>query len=159
MATILGILVVAGGVWSPVRGDQYDNSLEGSWEISISNTPFRILRTVGTVGVVDAYDFPPITPTQGALINSAGHGTWTKTGPRQYSATVEYFQLNPSAEFDKQLDTVGKVRENIQVSKDGKSYVSVFETTIYLPNGAPIIHNTGRTTATRMEVEPLAAQP
>jgi hypothetical protein len=157
--TIFGVLAAGGAKWSQLRGDQNDNGLQGSWEIQISGTPFRILRTIGPEGVVDSYDFPPITPTQGALVNSGGHGNWSKIGPNEYSVTVEYFQLNPTAAFDKQLDSVGKVRENIRVSKDGKSYVSIFETTISLPDGTPIIPNSGRTTATKIAVEPIAGHP
>lgn len=157
-------LVAFGGIWSQVRGDD-SRTLEGSWEIVITTTPnppfkipFRILRTVTHVGVVDAYAFPSITPTPGALINSGGHGSWMKIGPRLYSATVEYFQLNPSAPLDK-LDTVGKVRENIEISRDGNSYVSIFETTIFLPNGTQIIQNSGRTEGKRITVEPLTQNP
>lgn len=157
-------LVAFGGLSSQVRGDDA-HTLEGSWDIVITTTPnppfqipFRILRTVTRVGVVDAYAFPSITPTPGALINSGGHGSWMKIGPRLYSATVEYFQLNPSAPLDK-LDTVGKVRENIEISKDGNSYISTFETTISLPDGTEIIHNAGRTEGKRITVEPLAYNP
>ena len=162
-------LVAIGGIGSQVRGQQTDGrvtpQLQGSWDVTITTTPnppfqipFRILRTVGSVGVVDAYAFPSITPTAGPLINSAGHGSWSRIGPREFSVTVQYFQLNPSAPLDK-LDSVGKVRENIRLSSDGNSYSSVFQTEIFLPDGTLIIQNSGRTEARRIQVEPLAVFP
>ena len=164
VASILSILV-SGGWTSAQLGAEDLQTLEGSWDVTITTTPnppfaipFRILRTVTSRGVIDAYAFPSITPTQGLLTNSAGHGSWTKIGARLFSATVEYFQLDLSQPLD-ELDTIGKVRENIRLSKDGNSYVSVFETTIYLPDGTPIIFNSGKTEAKRIAVEPLAQVP
>lgn len=168
IAAILSLsicLVVMGGVVSQLHGQQNDRNepqLQGSWDVTITTTPnppfaipFRILRTVGADGVVDAYSFPAITPTSGPLINSAGHGSWKKTGPREYSVTVEYFQLNPSAAGYDKLDSIGKVRETIKVSPDGKSYSSVFKTDIYLPDGTLVFTNPGETEGRRIQVEPL----
>ena len=148
---------------SPVslRADSDDhagNSLKGSWDITITTTPnppfavpFRILRTVSSEGVVDAYAFPPITPTVGALINSSGHGSWKKAhGRRAYTVIVKYFQLDPS-NFFAVLNSVGTVREEITLAPDGNSYTSVFQTDIALPDGTVIIQNSGATTATRIQ--------
>jgi hypothetical protein len=169
LLSLSACLIALGGIGSQARGDENgrnDNSaLQGSWEVTITTTPnppfkvpFRILRTVGADGVVDAYSFPSFTPTAGALINSAGHGSWKKLGERLFSVTVEYFQLNPSLPLDK-LDTIGKVRENIRLSPDGNSYSSVFETEIFLPDGTRIIQNSGKTEARRIRVEPLSYFP
>jgi hypothetical protein len=167
MVAILGLaicLVVVGGIGSQLHGQQNDRNepqLQGSWDVTITTTPnppfaipFRILRTVGADGVVDAYAFPAITPTDGPLINSAGHGSWKKIGPREFSVTVQYFQLNPAAPVDK-LDSIGKVRETIKLSADGKTYTSDFQTAIYLPNGSVAITNSGKTAGRRIQVEPL----
>jgi hypothetical protein len=139
-----------------VRADDDDHGIDGTWDISIPGTPFRILRTITDSGVVDAYAFPPITFTPGPLVNSAGHGVWKHIGDRTYSVTVKYFQLNPAnnASFNV-LDSIGTVRETVHLSKDGKHYTSEFETDINLPNGTLLLQNKGTTTATRMEVEPL----
>ncbi len=167
IAAILSLsicLVVMGGVASQLHGQQNDRNepqLQGSWDVTITTTPnppfaipFRILRTVGADGVVDAYSFPAITPISGLLIKGR-QGRWKKTGPREYSVTVEYFQLNPSAaEYDK-LDSIGKVRETIKVWPDGKSYSSVFKTDIYLPDGTLVFTNPGETEGRRIQVEPL----
>lgn len=142
--------------------DQGDRDrIEGSWAIDIVNPfnlPLRILRTITNGGVVDAYAFPPITATQGPLINSGGHGNWKKIGPRTYAVTVIYFQLDPRRNNDFPpliLDTVGKVRETIKLSKDAQSYTSNFLTDITFPNGSPATTNAGSTTAKRINVEPL----
>jgi hypothetical protein len=145
-----------------------DRQLEGAWDVVITTTPtppfagpFRILRTVTSVGVTDAYAFPSITPTQATggspLVNSSGHGDWGVLDHGLYSVTVKYFQLNPIKQDV--LDTVGTVRENIRMAPDGNSYSSVFETTVALPNGTTIITNQGRTQATRITVKPLLYLP
>lgn len=143
-----------------------DRRLEGAWDIVITTTPnppfavpFRILRTVTASGVTDAYAFPSITPTKPTGVpfsNTSGHGDWGVLDHGYYSVTVKYFQLNPSA-FDV-LDSVGTVRENIRMAPDGNSYTSVFETTIDLGKGVTIT-NQGRTTATRIKVQPLLYLP
>ncbi len=138
--------------------DDDDSSLRGSWDITITTTPnppfavpFRILRTVTGVGVVDSYAFPPITPTAGALINSSGHGSWKKaSGRRHFTVLVKYFQLNPATPLAV-LDSIGTVRENITLSADGNSYTSFFWTEIALPDGTVIVQNSGSTTAKRIQ--------
>jgi len=143
-----------------------DRQLEGAWDIIINTTPnppfatpFRILRTVTSAGVTDAYAFPSITPNKPAGVpfaNTSGHGDWGVLDHGYYSVTVKYFQLNPSS-LDV-LDSVGTVRENIRMAPDGNSYTSVFETTIDLGKGVTIV-NQGRTVATRIKVQPLLYLP
>ena len=60
-------LALAVSVGSRVAiADQDDGpKIEGSWMITITGTPFKILRTYTDGAVVDAYAFPPITPTPG----------------------------------------------------------------------------------------------
>jgi hypothetical protein len=157
---VVAALVAAAGSWTLLRADSDDRGeqgLKGSWDITITTTPnppfavpFRILRTVSEDGVVDAYAFPSITPTQGLLVNSSGHGSWKKAGHHQFTAVVKYFQLNPSNPLAV-LDSIGTVRENITISADGNSYKSFFWTDIALPNGTVIIQNSGETTATRIK--------
>ena len=158
LASVLGLMLISSEL--PVaskaaQGEQDAGKLEGSWNIVITGTPFRILRTITEGGVVDAYAFPPITPTAGALVNSGGHGNWKKIGPRTYAVTVLYFQLNPALNptFNI-LDSIGKVDETIEVSQDGQTYTSVFSTLITFPNGGTIT-NGGTTSAQRINVEPL----
>lgn len=157
---LLATVIAAVGSWAPLRADSDDhggNALRGSWDITITTTPnppfatpFRILRTVSKDGVVDAYAFPSITPTQGALVNSSGHGSWKNAGHRQFTVIVKYFQLNPANPLAV-LDSIGTVRENITMSADGNSYVSFFWTDIALPDGTVIIKNSGQTTAKRIK--------
>jgi hypothetical protein len=159
LASAVGLILASTDLLSGLKaaqGEHGSGKLEGSWNISITGTPFRILRTVTDGGVVDAYAFPPFSPTAGALVNSGGHGNWKKIGPQTYAVTVLYFQLNPALNptFNI-LDTVGKVVETIQVSKDGQTYTSVFSTTISFPDGTLFIVNSGATSAQRITVEPL----
>jgi hypothetical protein len=157
LAIVVGSIMSSADLPSGLKAAPGEHGkLEGSWNISITGTPFRILRTVTDGGVVDAYAFPPFSPTAGALVNSGGHGNWKKTGPQTYAVTVVYFQLNPALNSTFNiLDTVGKVVETIHVSKDGQTYTSVFSTSISFPDGTPFITNAGATSAQRITVEPL----
>jgi hypothetical protein len=137
---------------SQAQDNSKARAIEGTWDIVIVGSPFRILRTYGREGgIVDAYAFPPFTATPGPLINSPGHGAWVKhKGGREFGALVKYFQINPAAGFGL-LDSFGIVKETITLSADGDSYTSDFSTDIFLPNGlVPIIHNAGKTQAVRI---------
>jgi len=157
---ILSVFLAFLGVWPNLRGaDQEDpeiigNSIVGSWDITITGSPFRILRTYNPGGgVVDAYAFPPFTFTTGPLINSAGHGTWVKTGPRQVKVLVKYFQLNPQKNATFQvLDSFGTVGEVVNL-EGPDSYTSSFTTNIFRPDGTHVLTNAGHTQGTRIKVE------
>lgn len=134
--------------------------LQGSWEIKITQPDysplpvgldFRILRTVTSEGVIDAYAFPGFGPTgpQPGLVANPGHGTWEKAGgERKYNVTVKYFQTDQSA-FPYVLNSIGRVTEQITLARDGESYTSQFVTQIYSPDGTLIFTNAGGTIARR----------
>ena len=152
---LAGLVIAA--VLAPAPASAGDLRIEGAWDVVITTTPnppfatpFRILRTVSKKTVTDAYAFPPITPTTGALLmNSSGHGSVTKIGKSDFQVVVKYFQLNP-ANFFGVLDTVGTVIEHVTVSDDKDSYISDFTTAVQLPDGTTIATNSGSTTATRI---------
>jgi hypothetical protein len=137
------------------------NKLEGAWDVVIwlpvcggdfCATPYRILRTISTVGIADAYGFPALTGTPGA-VNSSGHGDYTKVGNNLYSATVKYFELtygSPAPPFGSVVSSIETVQELIQVSADGNSYESQFLTTFRSPTGDVLSTNGGKTKATRI---------
>ncbi len=171
MKTRMFNVVLAGALAAAVLGSQQlraasndngQNTLEGSWEITITQPDysplpfgldFRILRTVTAEGVIDAYAFPGFGPAgpQPGLISNPGHGSWKRAGgPRKYDVTVKYFQTDPSA-FPFVLNSIGKVTEQITMSRDGDSYTSQFVTQIYSPNGTLIFTNAGGTIATRIK--------
>jgi len=139
-----------------------ERGLRGSWEITVTQPDlsplpfgldFRILRTVTSDGVVDAYAFPGFGPAgpQPGLVSNSGHGTWENAGgPRQYKAVVKYFQIDQAA-FPFVLHSTGTVTEQITVSQDGDSYTSRFVTEIHQPNGTLIFTNQGGTIATRIK--------
>jgi hypothetical protein len=154
---------VASGQQVRAASDEHElNGLEGSWEIKITQPDysplpfgldFRILRTVTSEGVIDAYAFPGFGPTgpQPGLVSNPGHGSWMKAaGARTYNVTVKYFQTDESA-FPYVLNSIGKVTEQIKLSRDGDSYTSQFVTQIYRPDGTLIFTNAGGTIATRIK--------
>lgn len=157
---ILGLFVGV-GFWSSLHGEEdlrdsrgrNSNAIVGSWDITIPGSPFRILRTYDEGGgVVDAYAFPPFTPTPGALINSTGHGVWVRTGPREITAYVKYFQLDPSQNAKFQvLDSIGSVTEFVTL--DGRDhYTSTFTTKVVRPDGTPVLTNNGTTDGKRIKI-------
>ena len=163
--SLIGILATAVMSGPPLRAaSDHDelNGLQGSWDIRITqpdytplpfNLDFRILRTVTADGVIDAYAFPGFGAAgpQPGLVSNPGHGSWKRLpGARKFSATVKYFQTDASA-FPYVLHSVGKVTEQITLSRDGDSYTSQFVTQIYLPDGTLIFTNAGGTIATRIK--------
>ena len=152
---VLAVLTFASCLTTPgtLRGSDEDaNKLDGTWALTVPGTPFRINRTFFSNGTnVDASSFTPITQTPGALIDTDGHGAWTKTGPGQYAVTLLFFQLNPATGA---LNTYGKVRESVVIN--GDSYRGTFKTDIFLPNGTPIIHVGGTTEGHRIPVQPAS---
>jgi len=139
-----------------------DHQLEGAWDIVIwlplgpnqafIPTPFRILRTIGSAGIVDGYGFPALTFTPGA-INGTGHGDYKRVGVDLYSSTVRYFELNygnPAPPFGSVVSSIQTTNETIRLSQDGLSYESDFMTTFRSPTGTVIGTNAGKTKATRI---------
>lgn len=162
---ILGVQQTVLHAQAPALGN--DHRLEGAWEIVIwlpigpdhafIPTPYRIMRTVTPVGVVDGYGFPALTFTPGA-INGTGHGDYERIGNNLYSATVKYVELNygnPAPPFGSVVNSVQTVQENIRLSADGNSYESDFLTTFRTPDGVVTGTNGGKTKAMRIVVQPL----
>ena len=63
--------------------------------------------------------------------------------------TLLFLQLDPR---DGKLDSIGKVREHIQLGEDFNTYVGDFETDVFLPDGTHIIHDGGRFEGKRVAV-------
>ena len=135
ICTLLGMLVIVGVSFS--RADDNNESLiglEGTWDLSVIGTPFRIIRTFFKGGVnIDTSSFTPITPTQGPLLVSDGHGNWTQIGAREFAVVLQFFQLDPRQVV--RLDSLGTVRERVILSEDLRTYVGIFQTDVALPNG------------------------
>lgn len=162
---LVGVLVTAVATAPRLRAASQENEergLQGSWEIKITQPDlsplpygldFRILRTVTSEGVVDAYAFPGFGQAgpQFGLVSNSGHGTWRNAGrPRKYNAVVKYFQID-QASFPFVLHSTGTVTEQITVSRDGDSYTSQFVTEIHRPDGTLIFVNSGGSMATRIK--------
>lgn len=160
---VLSLFLSSSGVWTSLHAQQEEDKdatpalarhILGSWDIAIPNSPFRILRTYDSGGgVSDAYAFPPFTPTTGPLINSAGHGTWIRTGRNEITVIVKYFQLDPSKNASFQvLDSIGTVTEVVTML-DPDNYASRFTTKVTKPDGTPVLTNPGQTVATRIKFD------
>ena len=162
---LVGVMATAVASGPQLRAGSQENAergLQGSWEIRITQPDFsplpfgldfRILRTVTSEGVIDAYAFPGFGAAgpQPGLVSNSGHGTWRQAGgPRAYNAVVKYFQIDQTA-FPFVLHSTGTVTEEITVARDGDSYTSQFTTQIHLPNGTLIFTNQGGTIATRIK--------
>lgn len=162
LAGVLATAVASGPQLRAVSQENEERGLRGSWEIKITQPDFsplpfgldfRILRTVTSESVVDAYAFPGFGAAgpQPGLVSNSGHGTWKNAGrPRQYKAIVKYFQID-QASFPFVLHSTGTVTEQITVSRDGDSYTSQFVTEIHLPDGTLIFTNQGGTIAARIK--------
>jgi hypothetical protein len=159
---VLATAVASGPQLLAASAENEERGLKGSWEIKITQPDlsplpfgldFRILRTVTSESVVDAYAFPGFGPAgpQFGLVSNSGHGTWSNAGgPRRYKAVVKYFQIDQAA-FPFVLHSTGTVTEQITVSRDGDSYTSRFVTEVHLPDGTLIFTNQGGTVATRIK--------
>jgi hypothetical protein len=162
LAGALATAVASGPALWAASGENEERGLKGSWEIRITQPDlsplpfgldFRILRTVTSESVVDAYAFPGFGAAgpQFGLVSNSGHGSWKNAGqPRQYRAIVKYFQIDQTS-FPFVLHSTGTVTELITVSRDGNSYTSQFVTEIHLPDGTLIFTNQGGTIATRIK--------
>ncbi len=150
LLAITGLLLVQGAQPSIATADEGGSRLEGTWELTVEGTPFRIVRTFLAGGVnIDSSNFTPITSTPGPLTVSDGHGNWKKTGPNQFAMTLMFLQVDP---VTRRLDSVGKVREAIHLGADSNSYTGIFETEIFLPDGTKIIETGGKVVGTRISV-------
>ena len=159
---VLAIAVASGPQLRAASGENEERGLKGSWEIKLTQPDlsplpfgldFRILRTVTSESVVDAYAFPGFGPAgpQFGLVSNSGHGIWVNAGaPRQYKAVVKYFQIDQAA-FPFVLHSTGTITEQITVSRDGESYTSRYVTEIHQPDGTLIFTNEGGMIATRIK--------
>jgi len=159
---VLASAVASGPQLLAASAENEERGLKGSWEIKVTQPDlsplpfgldFRILRTVTSESVVDAYAFPGFGPAgpQPGLVSNSGHGTWEKAGgARQYTAVVKYFQIDQAA-FPFVLHSTGTITEQITMSGDGDAYTSRFVTEIHLPDGTLIFTNQGGTIATRIK--------
>ena len=158
-----GVVTAALGRGIELRASsaQNEHGLAGSWEIRITQPDlsplpfgldFRVLRSVTTDSIVDANAFPgfgPAGPQLGLVVNS-GHGSWSKAGPRQYTAMVKSFQLDQAA-FPFVLHSIATTTEEISMSADGDSYTSQITTQVHRADGTLIFTNQGGAIATRIK--------
>jgi hypothetical protein len=88
---------------------------------------------------------------------SAGIGTWTRIGHREFLATY-YKPMHRPAEagpFPFVPNGTIKIRRHITLSPDGQAFTGVTMVEVYDPEGNLIISDSGPFTSTRLHAEPL----
>jgi hypothetical protein len=125
--------------------------LVGSWKAAVTPItpagldPFTDLLTFTSDGsVIETRRlFVPVTPF-GALLETPGHGSWTRTGDGQFDIHFTFLLQGASDGADIGTDNV-----HLQVSLDstGKVLSGTFESTVKDPSGNPLFTATGTFTA------------
>lgn len=87
------------------------------------------------------------TPPSNAL--SVAHGTWKKTGARHFASTLVFFIFDANGNANLRATN----NSDYEVSQDGQTYTSVFETRIETLDGTLVTTVTGTSTGERIGVE------
>jgi hypothetical protein len=126
--------------------------IEGSWVVSItggSGTPtlpvwYQALATFSRDGgLIETITDPGI---------QTGHGSWIRTGNREFTVITLLFQFDTAGQF---LGTL-KARATLKVNQSGDEFTSdqyLFE--FFDPAGNPVTSGEGMAHGSRIEVEPL----
>jgi hypothetical protein len=153
MLTLSGWLIAQ----STVRESEESGSqLEGSWNVVVgpgSPTEFRTLVTFAEGGAMMATEpaFPP--PFRVSTV----HGTWEKTGRRQFASTFLCLIYDPTGQFAGTL----KVRGTATLNRAGNEYNGISSIEIFDPAGNPLpqFSSCNTTHGTRINVEPVIPCP
>lgn len=129
--------------------------LVGAWRVTVDRPGLPPLEEV------ESYTSSRnvITDANSGAARSAAHGAWQRLGGRKYRTTIVFFRYDPAS--GAYLGTV-KIRNEIDVSRDGQSFTGVAFGELRDPAGNLLPgSNTRRDTITghRINVEPLPAQP
>lgn len=121
--------------------------LEGSWLVTVTipdgPPPFEGLMSYTADGVVIGSQ-----PSSPDLLFTPWHGTWTKTGRREFVFTAVCYY------WDRTTSGVWKVvnKETVTIEPDGDAYNGQGSCTEYGPNGA-VLASTATTHAVRIKAE------
>lgn len=154
-AVVLAICgLVISSLTSPPSFSQQSNPgrLTGSWKAAVTPIsppgvdPFTDLLTFTSDGsVIETRRlFVPATPF-GALIETPGHGAWTRTADGQFDIHFTFLLQGASDGSDVGTDNI-----HLQVSLDatGKVLSGTFESTVKDPSGNALFTATGTFSAT-----------
>jgi hypothetical protein len=150
IGVVIAALMAVTGTQFNARGDGGASApqLEGSWEITVMPD--------GGAPIVDIATFT----SNGGLINSdpdpnlsTGHGTWVRTGGREFAVTFVHFLSDQGAA----LGTV-KVRSVIRLDRHSDTFRGPFRTDVII--GGNVVQSfCGTVQARRINVEPIEACP
>ncbi len=149
---VIAALMAVSGPHFNARGDGGGGAsapqLEGSWEITVMPD--------GGAPIVDIATFT----SNGGLINSdpdpnlsTGHGTWVRTGGREFAVTFVHFLRDQGTA----LGTV-KVRSVIRLDRHSDTFRGPFRTDVII--GGNVVQSfCGTVQARRINVEPIETCP
>ena len=127
------------------------NSIVGAWFVDSTPDgppPFKGMINFGAGGTVIASAQGDILQNAGSLA-TAGHGTWARTGSREFVFSFRQILYNADGDYDGLV----AVRHNATLSKDGNSWEGRLTVQIYGANDELLINGTGRGTARRIVAE------
>jgi len=150
IALVIALMAATGTQFS-ARADGGGASapqLEGSWEITVMPD--------GGAPIVDIATFT----SNGGLMNSdpdpnlsTGHGTWVRTGGREFAVTFVHFLSNQGTA----LGTL-KVRSVIRLDRHSDTFTGPFRTDVII--GGNVVQSfCGTVQARRINVEPIETCP
>lgn len=154
----LTIVVAIGAAIAPAGtasgGHSSGKGLVGTWVATVNlpapAPPLRSMQIINPGGTaIESSSEPPGS-------RSPLYSTWKRIGGRLYSVTGRHFIFNPQTGA---FQGTRKINRTIEVAHDGQSFKSVAQVTTLDPLGNVVATFTARTTAQRMELEPIPDLP
>jgi hypothetical protein len=130
-----------------------NNSIAGSWSvhsIPAAAAPFRGLITFSEGGGMIASAQGDNLITAGSL-GTPGHGSWTRTGNREFLFTFIQILYNAAGDYDGKI----RVRHTASMNRDGTDWTGQLTLEVFDPSDVIVFTSTGSTTATRIVPLPL----
>ena len=114
--TLVALAALIGPQPIHAENPRFEAGIEGSWLLTVTipggPPPFRSLETFGGGGAFVATSSGPP-----AMVSSA-HGTWTRTGPREFVVTFLQFQYDAAGVHSGYL----RVRERRRLGSSGNVF-------------------------------------
>jgi hypothetical protein len=153
----LTIMVAAGAAIAPAStasNTHARTTLVGTWVATINlpapAPPLRSMNVYHLGGTaVETSSEPPSTRSQ-------MFSTWKRIGARLYAATGQHFIFNPATGA---FEGTRKVNRTIELARDGESFKTVARVTTLDGQGNVVATFTARSSAQRMQLEPIPDLP
>lgn len=130
-----------------------NNSIAGSWYVSSTpngGVPFKGMITFSDGGGLIASAQGDNLVDIGSLA-TAGHGTWERTGNREFLFTFRQILYRPDGSYDGGV----KVRHTAMMDRRGMEWTGQLTVEIFNANDEVVFSGTGSGTAIRIVAEPL----